>query len=88
MSTSLRAKTYNGRIQLAGDPTAKVSVNIVWGTGADAHHQTVSLGELSSDYKSYPFSFKAEKSGAAQFEIVGNRRRLVPCRRSFADARR
>jgi alpha-N-arabinofuranosidase len=63
--------TYNGRIQLAGDPGAKVAINIVWGTNADAVSQTVSLGDLSADYKKVMFSFKAEHSGAAQFEIVG-----------------
>ena len=56
---------------MAGDPTAKVSINIVWGTNADAVRQTVPLGALSADYKKFTFSFKAEKSGAAQFEIVG-----------------
>ena len=63
--------TYNGRIQLAGDPGAKVAINIVWGTNADAVSQTVSLGDLNADYKKVMFSFKAEHSGAAQFEIVG-----------------
>jgi alpha-N-arabinofuranosidase len=63
--------SYNGRIQLAGDPSAKVSINIVWGTNADAVSQTVPLGDLSTDYKKVTFSFKAEHSGAAQFEIVG-----------------
>ena len=43
--------TYNGRFQLAGDPGAKVSINIVWGTNADAASQTVSLGDLGTDYK-------------------------------------
>ena len=43
--------TYNGCIQLAGDPEAKVSINIVWATNADAARQTVSLGELSPDTK-------------------------------------
>jgi len=63
--------TYNGRIQLAGDPGAKVAINIVWGTNAEAVSQTVSLGDLNADYKKVMFSFKAEHSGAAQFEIVG-----------------
>jgi alpha-N-arabinofuranosidase len=62
--------TYNGRIQLAGD-AAKISINIVWGTNADAVSQIVSLGDLSADYKKLTFSFQAEHSGAAQFEIVG-----------------
>ncbi len=56
---------------MAGDPGAKVSINIVWGTNADAMSQTIPLGDLSADYKKMTFSFKAEHSGAAQFEIVG-----------------
>lgn len=63
--------TYNGRLQLAGDPGAKVSVNITWGTNADAVRQAVPLGDLSVDYKKLTFSFKAEHSGAAQYEISG-----------------
>jgi alpha-N-arabinofuranosidase len=63
--------TYIGRIQLAGDPGAKVSINIVWGTNTDAVSQTVSLGDLGANYKTFTFSFQAEHSGAAQFEIVG-----------------
>lgn len=43
--------TYTGRIQLAGDPTAKVAINIVWVTNADAVRQVVSLGDLSAEYK-------------------------------------
>jgi alpha-N-arabinofuranosidase len=62
---------YNGRIQLAADPGAEVSINIVWGTNADAARQTVPLGGLSTDYRKVTFSFKAENSGAAQFEIAG-----------------
>ena len=62
---------YNGRLQLAGDPGANVSVNIVWGTNADAVRQTVPLAGLSADYKKLTFSFKAEHSGAAQYEISG-----------------
>ncbi len=67
----VEGRTYNGHIQLAGDPAAKLSINVIWGTGVDALHQTISLGELSSEYKRYPFSFRAEKTGAAQLEIVG-----------------
>ena len=70
-SIFLKASTYNGRIQLAGDTTAKISINIVWGTNADLVRQTVSLGKLSKRYKKFTFSFKAEKSGPAQFEIIG-----------------
>ena len=63
--------TYNGRIQLAGDPTAKVSVGIVWNADNPEGRQMVSLGPLSTSYKKFTFSFKAEKSGTAQFEISG-----------------
>jgi alpha-N-arabinofuranosidase len=61
--------TYKGRFQLAGDSSARVSVSIVWGTNAGAARQTVQLGKLSKHYKKFIFSFKAENSGPAQFEI-------------------
>jgi alpha-L-arabinofuranosidase len=67
----VKGETYDGRIQLAGDPGTKVSVNIIWGTNADAARQTIQLGKLNGNYKKFTFSFKAENSGAAQFEIVG-----------------
>ena len=63
--------TYNGRIQMAGDPTAKVSVGIVWDANNPEGRQMVSLGPLRTSYKKFTFSFKAEKSGTAQFEISG-----------------
>jgi alpha-N-arabinofuranosidase len=62
---------YNGRIQLAGDSTAKVSISLVWGTNADATRQTILIGKLGKSFKKFTFSFNAEYSGAAQFEIVG-----------------
>jgi len=62
---------YKGRVQLAGDSTAKVSINIVRGTNADVVRQTIPLGKLGKNYKKFAFSFKAENSGTAQFEIVG-----------------
>ncbi|HZL42205.1 MAG TPA: alpha-N-arabinofuranosidase [Verrucomicrobiae bacterium] len=62
--------TYSGRAQLAGDSTAQVSVSIVWGTNA-ARRQTIHLRKLGRNYKKFPFSFKAENSGTAQFEIIG-----------------
>jgi alpha-N-arabinofuranosidase len=62
---------YEGRIQLAGDSSAKVSVSIAWGTNADAARQTIHLGKLNQHYKKFTFSFKAGNSGPAQFEIVG-----------------
>jgi alpha-N-arabinofuranosidase len=58
-------------VQLAGDSTANVSIKIIWGTGAEAKSQTISLGKVSKDYKKFTFSLKAENSGPAQFEITG-----------------
>ncbi len=65
----VQGATYTGRIQLAGDPEAKVRVSIVYDDGGA--RQTVGLGELSAEYKKFDFSFKAEKSGKAQLEISG-----------------
>ena len=67
----IEGAAYDGRIQLAGDPAAKVTITIVWNTDQDAFHQTISLGQLGSEYRKHKFSFKAEKSGTAQFKIVG-----------------
>jgi alpha-N-arabinofuranosidase len=65
----IKGATYKGRVQLAGDSGAKVSVNLVWGTNADAARQTVALGKLGKDYRKFAFSIKAADSGNAQFEI-------------------
>jgi alpha-N-arabinofuranosidase len=65
----IKDRVYEGRAQLAGDSTAKVSVCIVWGTNVDAEGQTIALGRVSKDYKKFTFSFKADNSGPAQFEI-------------------
>ena len=66
-------KTYTGRVQLAGDPTAKVSVNIVWDTNADKGDAGLSIVtmQLRKDYRPFNFSFTADKSGTARFEIIG-----------------
>lgn len=61
--------TYNGRLQLAGDPSAKVSVSLVWSAAPGAPRQTVALGELGPDYRKFTFSFTAENAGAADLEI-------------------
>ncbi len=63
--------SYSGRIQLAGDPTAKVAVNVVWGTGPDATVQIVPLGRVGLHYRKFLFSFKALRTGSAKFEVVG-----------------
>jgi alpha-N-arabinofuranosidase len=67
----VQGATYNGRIRMAGDPTAKVSIGIVWDANDAGGRQTVLLGPLTAAYQKFTFSFKAEKSGPAQFEISG-----------------
>ena len=67
----VKGTQYSGRIELAGDSRAKVSINIVWGTNADAARQTVSLGKLAKKYKKFTFAFRAQNTGRAQFEIIG-----------------
>ncbi|MGO8763771.1 MAG: alpha-N-arabinofuranosidase [Limisphaerales bacterium] len=63
---------YQGRIELAGDPGADVSISLVWGEGDNATRQTIfSPGALGEDYQKFTFSFQAENSGPAQFEISG-----------------
>jgi len=48
----VQGATYNGRIQLAGDPAAKVSINIVYDEGGA--RQTVALGRLTGRTRSSP----------------------------------
>jgi len=67
----VKGEIYKGRIQSSGNSKAKVSIQIVWNTNAGSMRQTISLGRLGRNYKKIEFSFKAENSGAAQFEIVG-----------------
>jgi len=67
-----KGEIYSGRVQLAGDSGARVSVSIVWGTNADAVRQTVHLGKLGRNYRKFTFSFKAANSGPARFEITGS----------------
>jgi hypothetical protein len=47
----VKGKVYSGRILLAGDPATRVSVSLVWGTGAD-DRQTVTANKLTAAYTS------------------------------------
>lgn len=69
---ALRAgRTYTGRIALAGDPGAKLTVTLIWGPGA-GDRQTVSLDRLKANYEKYPFRFTARADTAqGRFEIAG-----------------
>jgi alpha-N-arabinofuranosidase len=69
--TFVRGTVYTGRIQLAGDGAPKVDVDVVWGNGPDTIRQTVPLKGIEPHYKKILFSFKAEQSGPARFEIDG-----------------
>jgi len=64
-------KEYTGRIVLAGDPGARVTVSAVWGDKPE-DAQTVPLGKLSSSYKTFRFRFTAPRSTEnARFRISG-----------------
>jgi alpha-N-arabinofuranosidase len=53
-----KGKSYTGRIVLAGDPGAKVTVSLVWGSGA-GDRQSVSLPRLGASYAKFPLKFTA-----------------------------
>jgi alpha-N-arabinofuranosidase len=55
--TLLRDRSYAGRIVLAGDPAARVSVSLVWGPGT-ADRQTSTIGELTAAYAEFPLAFR------------------------------
>jgi len=65
--------TYNGRVQLAGDPAAKVFLRIRWGTNSANRDMelTIPTIHLGKNYKKFSFTFVATQSGPARFEIVG-----------------
>ncbi len=54
----LRDKAYTGRIVLAGEPGARVSVSLVWGNGS-ADRATVAVDGLSAAYAAYPLAFRS-----------------------------
>ncbi len=64
-------KTYEGRVYLAGDASAKVVVRLVWGSGA-GDSQAITIPALSSEYKKFALKFTpAADSEEARLEIVG-----------------
>ncbi|MFO1477774.1 MAG: alpha-N-arabinofuranosidase [Verrucomicrobiota bacterium] len=67
----VKGADYTGRVQLAGDSSADVSLSIVWGTNADAPRQEIWRGKPGRDYRKQVFSFTAADSGAATLEIRG-----------------
>ncbi|MCJ7485699.1 MAG: alpha-L-arabinofuranosidase [Candidatus Aminicenantes bacterium] len=71
----VEGKEYVGRVVLSGDPgAAPVKVNLVWGDGPDAR-QTLAVKEISREYKTFPFAFKAGASTEnARLEIASSGR--------------
>jgi len=53
----LRDQAYEGRVVLAGDPAARVSITLVWGSGAH-DRETVTIDELTGAYAAFPLAFK------------------------------
>jgi alpha-L-arabinofuranosidase len=67
----LRGRAYAGRIVLAGDPQARVTVSLVWGPGA-AEREAVPVGALGSAYATFPLRFTARAdSENALLEVSG-----------------
>lgn len=64
-------KTYVGRVVLAGEPDARVSVSLVWGSG-DSERRTLALGRLGATYRKVPIRFTVPVSSeSARLQIVG-----------------
>jgi alpha-N-arabinofuranosidase len=64
-------RNYTGRIYLAGHPSVRVQVRLVWGTGAN-DSQTISIPPLSDEYRKFSLQFTAgADSEDARLEILG-----------------
>ena len=67
----VKGKKYTGHIWLRGTSVTKVTVALVWGTGAK-DRQTISLAALTGEYRKYPLAFIAgADSSDAALEITG-----------------
>jgi alpha-N-arabinofuranosidase len=66
----VRGKSYVGRVALAADGSARVTVALVWGANP-ADRQAVTIDLLSRDWVTYPLSFTAGADAEdAQLEIT------------------
>jgi alpha-N-arabinofuranosidase len=64
-------RKYTGRVILAADPGADVTVNLVWGPNP-GDRQAIPIKGLKAGYTKFPLSFTAgADSDAARIEIVG-----------------
>jgi alpha-L-arabinofuranosidase len=63
-------KSYTGRIVLAGDPKAQVTVSLVWGS-ASTDRQSLAIDNLTADYAKFPLTFHSPVDTAdGQLEIT------------------
>jgi alpha-N-arabinofuranosidase len=66
-----KGRSYTGHVVLYGDPTAKVEVSLVWGSGP-GDRQSVALPLLSGKYIKFPFHFvSGADTEKGSFEISG-----------------
>lgn len=66
-----KGKSYTGRVVLAGDPSAKVTVALVWGPGP-GDRQTVPIAGLGRSYAKFPLKFTARgDTDDGRIEIAG-----------------
>ena len=66
-----KGKAYTGRIVLAGEPGAKVTVSLVWGAGP-GDRQVVPITGLRASYSKFPLKFTAGgDNNDARIEIAG-----------------
>jgi alpha-L-arabinofuranosidase len=66
-----KGRAYSGRVVLAGDAGANVTVSLVWGAGAD-DRQTASIKGLRTAYGKFPLKFAAgAETDNGRLEIAG-----------------
>lgn len=66
-----KGKAYTGRIVLAGEPGARVTVSLVWGPGP-GDKQTVPIKGLGRSYSKFPLKFTAGgDTNDGRIEITG-----------------
>jgi alpha-N-arabinofuranosidase len=66
-----KGRSYTGRVVLQGDPTARITVSLVWGP-EPGDRQSLSIDRLASGYAKYPLQFTcAADTDQGRLEIVG-----------------
>ena len=73
---ALKARVgFTGRIVVAGDPSAAVSVSLVWGN-SPADRETIRLAPLSAEWSTHAFRFspRSVSTDSARFEITATGR--------------